>query len=200
MMNDFKPLVIKGAGQVVALDKAFAQKQKQKVARTPATECNYNKEYFANKECHSCGKKWHPARCCTNKKGKAKKECKDDKSVSDSKLIESLTKKGKTLKKLVSVLQAHQADSKNNSSLSNEDEEAHFQYECVAIKTTNPKVAMALKSNKAQNLDLRSVWLLDNQSTFDLCSNPDFTNKRCNAKREMNMSSNQVVCVFPRNV
>jgi hypothetical protein len=37
---------------------------------------------------------------------------------------------------------------------------------------------------------LRSVWLLDNQSTFDLCCNPDFAHKRQDAKRAMHMSSN----------
>jgi hypothetical protein len=62
---------------------------------------------------------------------------------------------------------------------------------CVCdIEATNPKVAMALKSHKAWDLDLRSVWLLDNQSTFHLCCDPDFSGKRCNAKRAMNMSSN----------
>ena len=30
-----------------------------------------NKEYFADKECHTCGKKGHPSRCCPRKKGKA---------------------------------------------------------------------------------------------------------------------------------
>ena len=49
---------------------------------------------------------------------------------------------------------------------------------------------MALKSHKARDLDLRSVWLLDNQSTFDLCCNPDFAQKKRVAKRAMNMSSN----------
>ncbi len=74
LMNNFKPLVIKSAALVAAQGIAFAQKQKPKVAGTPATECNYNKEYFANKECHNCDKKGHPARCCTNKKGKAKED------------------------------------------------------------------------------------------------------------------------------
>jgi hypothetical protein len=44
LMNDFKPLVIKGAAQVPAQGTAFVQKQKQKFTGTPATECNYNKE------------------------------------------------------------------------------------------------------------------------------------------------------------
>ncbi len=57
-----------------------------------------------------CGKKGHPAKCCTQKKGKTKKDTDDVKSVSSSKsnkTIESLTKQVKMLKKLVSALQAH---------------------------------------------------------------------------------------------
>ena len=107
-----------------------------------------------------------------------KKDSEDDKSVSSSKSIKSLTKQIKTLKKWVSALQAHQEDSNNNSGLSSEDQDAHFRYACAAIEATNPKVAMALKSHKAQDLDLRSVWLLDNQSTFNLCCNSDFPRKR----------------------
>jgi hypothetical protein len=178
LMNNLKPLVITGAALVAAQGTVFAQKQKQKVARTPATECNYNKEYFADKECHNGSKKGHLARCCTNKKGKAKKDCKDDKSVLSLKLIKSPTKQVKTLKKLVSTLQAHQEESNEDSSLSSEDGDVYFQYACGAIEATNPKVAMALKSHRAQDLDLRSVWLLVNQSTFDLCCNPDFARKR----------------------
>jgi hypothetical protein len=49
---------------------------------------------------------------------------------------------------------------------------------------------MAFKSPKAQDLDLRSVWLLDSQSIFDLCCNPDFAAKMQKAKRALNMSSN----------
>jgi hypothetical protein len=55
-MNNFKPFVIKGAALVAIKGVAFAKKQKQKVTKTLATECNYNKEYCTNKECHNCGK------------------------------------------------------------------------------------------------------------------------------------------------
>jgi hypothetical protein len=125
------------------------------------SECNYNKEYFTNKERQYCGKKGHPARCCTNKKDKVKKDS-DDKSVSSSKSIKSLTMQFKTLKKLVSALQAHQDNSNNDSSLSSEDGNTQFQYACVAIEATNRKVAMVLKSHKEQDLGLRSVRLLGN--------------------------------------
>jgi hypothetical protein len=57
LMNDFKSLVIKGAAPIAAQGTAFAKKQKQKVVGTPTTECNYKKEYFANKQCHNCSKK-----------------------------------------------------------------------------------------------------------------------------------------------
>jgi hypothetical protein len=182
LMNDFKPLVIKGTTLVASQGTAFAQKQKG--AGTPATgtECNYNKEYFANKECHNCGKLGHSSRCCTQKKkGKAKKDSEDDKSVSSNKsakTIKSLTKQVTTLKKLVSTLQAHQEDSDDESSLSTVERDMHFQYVCAAIATSHSEVALALKSHKARGLDLKSVWLLDNQSTFDLCCNPDFAHKQ----------------------
>ncbi len=92
-------------------------------------------------------------------------------SSKSNKMIKSLTKQVKTLKKLVSALQAHNEGSQDDSSISSEDGNAHFQYTCAAIASTNPNGAMALKSCKAWDLDLRSVWLLDSQSTFDLCCN-----------------------------
>ncbi len=111
-------------------------------------------------------------------------------SNKSAKTIKSLTKQVKNLKKSVGALQAHQEDSDADSSLSSVEGNTHFQYVCAAIATTHPEVAMALKSHKARDLDLRSVWLLDNQSTFDLCCNPDFAHKLRNAKRAMHMSSN----------
>jgi hypothetical protein len=194
LMNDFKPLVIKGSAPVAAQGPAFAQKQKGAGTLATGTECNYNKEYFAGKECHNCGKLGHPSRCCTQKKkGKAKKDSEDDKSVSSNKsakTITSLTKQVKTLQKSISALQAHQEDSNDDSSLSSVEGDTHFQYACAAIATSHPEVALAFKSHKARDLDLKIMWLLDNQSTFDLCCNPDFAHKRQDAKGAMHMSSN----------
>jgi hypothetical protein len=61
--------------------------------------------------------------------------------------------------------------------------DTHFQYACAAIATSHPEVALAVKSHKARDLDLKSMWLLDNQFTFDLCCNPDFAHKRQGAKK-----------------
>jgi hypothetical protein len=76
------------------------------------------------------------------------------------------------------------------SPVSSEEGDAHFQYTCAAIASTNPNVVMALKSLKAKDLDLRSVWLLDSQSMFDLCCNPDFAAKMRKANQALSMSSN----------
>jgi len=78
--------------------------------------------------------------------------------------------------------------------------DTHFQYACAAIATTHPAEVMALKSHKARDLDLRSVWLLDNQSTFDLCCNPDFAHKRRDATRQCTCQVIAVDFGFPRNV
>ncbi len=87
-------------------------------------------EYFADKECHNCGKLGHPPRRCTQKKkGKAKKDLEDDKSVSSNKSAKTIklsTKQVKTLKKLVSVLQAYHEDSNDDSSLSSVEGNTHF--------------------------------------------------------------------------
>jgi hypothetical protein len=62
------------------------------------------KEYFADKECHTCGKKGHPARFCLQKKGKAKKDLEDDKLVfsgnKSAKTIKSPTKQVKSLEEV----------------------------------------------------------------------------------------------------
>jgi hypothetical protein len=110
-------------------------------------------------------------------------------SNKSAKTIKSLTKQVKSLEKSVSALQSHQEDG-DDSSLSSMEGDTNFQYAYAAIATTHPDVAMAFKSHKARDLDLRSVWLLDNQSTFNLCCNPDFSHKWQDAKRAMHMSSN----------
>ncbi len=70
LMNDFKPLVIESTAPVAAQGTAFSQKKQGPGSggTDPGAECNYNKEYFKDKECHNCGKKGHPSRCCTQKK------------------------------------------------------------------------------------------------------------------------------------
>jgi hypothetical protein len=158
LTNDFKPLVIEGTALMATQGTAFAQKQKRAGTPATSTECSYNKEYFADKECHNCGKLEHPSKCChQKKKGMAKKDSEDHKLVSrnkSAKTTKSLTKQVKTLKKSVSALQAHQDESNDDSSLYSVEGEAHFQYARAAIATSHPEVALTLKSHTARDLDL----------------------------------------------
>jgi len=109
------------------------------------------------------------------KKGKDDEE--DKKSVASnkssktikslSKTMKSLEKDNRQLKKLVSALQKCNED--EDSLLSSVEGSSHFQDSMEMLEEHHPQVVLALKSRKFTNLDLRSVLLLDNQSTFNLC-------------------------------
>ena len=61
------------------------------------------------------------------------------------------------------------------------------------IEATHPKIVLALKHELLQRLnelDLRNVLLLDNQSNFDLCCNKKFTSKILKALHVLHMKSN----------
>ena len=58
------------------------------------------------------------------------------------------------------------------------------------LEERNPKIVLALKSRKHDDLDLRNVLLLDNQSTFDLCCNNKFTSQIMKATNALTMTSN----------
>ncbi len=74
------------------------------------------------------------------------------------------------------------------------------------LKATHTKIVLALKHESVQKLnelDLQNVLLLDNQSTFDLCCNKNFTSKILKATNTLHMKSNgggEVVSRSPRNV
>jgi hypothetical protein len=58
------------------------------------------------------------------------------------------------------------------------------------LQKCNPKIVLALKTKKSNDLDLRNVLLLDNQSTFDLCCNKRFTSKIFGTSNPLIMTSN----------
>jgi hypothetical protein len=100
---------------------------------------------------------------------------KSTKSTASSKSIKSLSKTLKSLeksnqkcKKSVSALQKCKEDNNTNSSISSSEGTSHFQKGVEMLKEHNPKIVLALKPRKSDDLDLRNVLLLDNQSTFGL--------------------------------
>jgi hypothetical protein len=112
------------------------------------------------------------------------KSAKTMKSI--SKTMKSLEKDNRRLKKSVSSLQK----CKDDSSISSAEGSSHYQKAIKFLKESYPKIALALKSSKSLDLDLSYVFLLDNQSTFDLCYNKGFMSRIKKARRALNMTSN----------
>ena len=71
-----------------------------------------------------------------------------------SKTIKSLEKSNKKLWKSVSALQKCVEDSTNSSTSSSEGTN-HFQVDSDLLEETNPKIVLALKSSKHDDLELR---------------------------------------------
>ncbi len=59
-------------------------------------------------------------------------------------------------------------DDDDDSSISTVEGSSHFQVAIEMLEEHQPKIVLALKPRKFNDLDLRNVVLLDNQSTFNL--------------------------------
>ncbi len=106
-----------------------------------------------------------------------------------SKLLKLLEKSNRKLKKSVSALRKCKED-RNELLISSSEGTSHFQKDMDMLKEHNPKIDLALKSRKLDDLDLRNVLLLDNFSTFNLCCNKRFTSKIIKATNARMMRSN----------
>jgi hypothetical protein len=87
----------------------------------------------------------------------------------------------------VSVLQKCNEVLDHDSSISSAKGSSHFQEAMEMRQESYPKIALALKSSKTIGLDLRNLFLLDNQSTFDLCCNRKFVNLVRKAMHALNL-------------
>ncbi len=110
--------------------------------------------------------------------------------LSISKTIKSLEKDNRRLKKSVSALQTCKEDNEDDLSKSSTEGSSHFQKDIMTLKESYPKIALALKSSKSLDLDLRYVLLLDNQSTLNLCCNRGFMSRIKKVSHALNMTSN----------
>jgi hypothetical protein len=107
--------------------------------------------------------------------------------------MKSISKTMKSLEednKSVSAFQRCKEDDDNDSSISSAEGLSHFQKAIEFLKESYPKIALALKSSRSLDLDLRHILLLDNQSMFDLCCNRGFMSMIRKASRALNMTSN----------
>ncbi len=81
-------------------------------------------------------------------------------------------------------------DNNTDLSITSSEGTSHFQKDVEMLKEHKPKIVLVLKSRKSDELDLRNVLLLDNQSTFDLCCNKELTLKIMKATDALTMMSN----------
>ena len=191
LMNEYKPLKL-DTPVIPAQGTAFVtNNQGGKKKGTGKTK------YLKNTEWNVLSPEAQSKIIEARKKGKDNDE--DEKSVASnksfktikslSKTMKSLEKDNRRLKKSVSALQ--KCDEDEDSSLSLVEGSSHFQDAMEMLEEHHPKVALALKSRKFTNLDLRNVVLLvHNQSAFDLCCNKMFASKVIKAENALLMTSN----------
>ena len=79
-------------------------------------------------------------------------------------MLKSLEKSNCKLKKSGSAFQ--KCNEEDTESPMSSEETNHFQKDVDMLEEHNPKIVLALISRKFDDLDLRNVLLLDNQSTF----------------------------------
>jgi hypothetical protein len=106
------------------------------------------------------------------------------------KTMKSLEKDNRMLTKSVSALQKCEDDDDDDLPILSAEGLSHFKKAINFLEESYPNIALALKSRKSLNLDLRFVLLLDNQSTFDLCCNKGFMSMIRKASCALNMTGN----------
>jgi hypothetical protein len=165
---------------------AFAQRTGKGTGRTNKKggkgnadqEGDYDKEYWKDKKCYNCQKNGHPASHCPD----GKEDNDEDKSkTSSAESVKKLTKDLKSMKKKMNTLNAqldrlHGDDSDMSDSEDEVEETSHFQAAFQFVQSEAhfcPTIENMFKQRDArpQDLDLREVILLDNESTTDLFCN-----------------------------
>ena len=158
----------------------------------------FDKKYWKDKECYRCHEKGHPATHCP---GMGKGD--DDKSIASTQSsVSKLKKDFKNMKKAFTTVNTQLAQLKENDSDISEsdgdDEVSHFQVEeslqFAQVDTEfEPEIAKLLfkqTHGASIKLELREVWLLDNQSTMDLVCNEGFVKGVYKSSSTMRLKSN----------
>jgi hypothetical protein len=193
LMNEYKPLKL-DAPTIPAQETAFATKGTPTKKKGGDKSAAAGGKYLKAAEWNALSPEEQEKIIEARKKSRANDD--DEKSTASSKLIKSLSKmlkllekSNRKLKKSVSALQKCEEDD-DDSSISSSEGTNHFQMDLELLEERNPKIILAFKSKKYEDLDLRNVLLLDNQSTFNLCCNKKFTSQIVKATNALTMTSN----------
>ena len=195
----------KPANTVASEGTAFAQKGKKNQStdkkaapkKEGGDDDTPKKNFWENKECYICGKKGHGVKKCPSKKSKGDSDDSSVSSKSSKRSIEDLEKKIKSsMNKQFAQLKAQYEDDEEDSS---DDEQSHFQFlsimeddkdDVVSPAEVHSDVVMKQSRGKLKDLQLRSVILLDNQSTMSLFCNKKLVTSIRNADEPLTLQSN----------
>ena len=160
---------------------------------------DYDKKYWANKDCFKCGEKGHPASHCPKKTTTED----DEKSLASTQSsVKKLTKELKSMKKAFSqvntqLAQLQEEASDLSSDSDTHEESSHFQFVegfqfAQLDHQFEPRIRNLFKQAEPKKikLDLREVILLDSQSTMDLICNKAMVTKVFKSGSSMRLRSN----------
>ncbi|MGL6132320.1 MAG: hypothetical protein ACRCZ9_11980, partial [Fusobacteriaceae bacterium] len=175
--------------QVASDGTAFAQKGKKIKAERKDSDSVDKKNYFADKECFICGKKGHGAKSCPEKvKGESSED--STKSKFSVKNMKELEQKLNTANKQFAQFKSQMEDDVDTSS---ESEKSHIQFLAVGadqLSATYKSLSFKQSKGKMNDINLRKVILLDNQSTMSLFCNKRLVTDVRETEETMTLQSN----------
>ena len=168
------PTPTSSEGTAFAQDGESKRKSKKKKQSGSDDKSDDTKKDSKEVQCFKCKKKVHVATNCPDK------DKDNDSSISSKVSIKALAKQVKDVQKSFAIL-GQQLQSHGEDEDGSEEEQSHFQFvQTIVLK----------QSAKLRDLDLRSIILLDSQSTVNVfCNRKYISNVRKDAT-PLKLSSN----------
>jgi hypothetical protein len=196
-MQDFRRIVIPEK-TAVAQGTAFAQKggkTSKKSGRMPPDEWFALSKEEQKKELARRAAEREKAADESGKKSTSKSKAKDDDDDDDAKSMASLAKElNRTKQKLKSAKNCLVAVCEVEEDLTDEEEGSNSLLAELRLQQASTQLgawyAPVKKSGRLEDLNLRNEYLLDSQTTHNLCCNKDFVYDIKVSRKTLNMSGN----------
>ena len=130
----------------------------------------------------------------SSKKSTLKSKAKDDGDDDDAKSVASLTKELNQTKHMLKATQNCLVAVYEGEELTDDEEGSNSLLAELRLQQASPQLgawyAQMKKSGRLEDLDLRNEYLLDSQTTHNLCCNKDFVYDIKVSRKTLNMSGN----------